>query len=109
MRGHRTSLMLLAVLGAWLSDPAGSERAQKQPVYVGARVCATCHDGPGMGHQFSRWLLSKHAGTYAVLAQPEAKRIAALSGVPVAPEESPLCLSCHATAAKTEGWERDPG
>jgi YVTN family beta-propeller protein len=81
---------------------------ERQPVYVGARVCGSCHDGPGMGHQYSRWLLTKHARAYAVLAVPEAKKIAELSGIPQRPQESPVCLGCHATAAEAEPWERDP-
>ncbi len=61
-----------------------------------------------MGHQFSRWLRSKHARAYALLAKPEAKQIARLSGIPLEPQESPMCLGCHATGAHVEEWEKDP-
>jgi YVTN family beta-propeller protein len=81
---------------------------QKHPIYVGARACAACHDGKGMGHQYSRWLMTHHAHAYASLAKPEAKRMAELSGIPGDPHEAPVCLGCHATAAETEAWERDP-
>lgn len=84
-----------------------AEAVQKHPVYVGARVCAKCHDGKGMGHQYSKWLASKHAQAYAVLAQPESKKIAQLSGIPQEPQESPMCLGCHATGAHAEAWEKD--
>lgn len=89
---------------------AGYLGAQEQiePVYVGARVCGSCHHGPETGHQFSLWLLSKHSQAYAALSKPEAWKIAELSGVPEDPQESPLCLGCHATAADAEEWERDP-
>lgn len=80
---------------------------QKHPVYVGAGTCATCHDGKGMGHQFSKWLGSKHARAYAVLAKPEARKIAELSGIPQEPQEAPMCLGCHATGAHAEEWEKD--
>jgi hypothetical protein len=60
-----------------------------------------------MGHQFSRWLRSKHATAYAVLAKPESKKIAKLSGIPQEPLESPMCLGCHATGAHVEAWEKD--
>ena len=80
---------------------------QKHPVYVGARTCAACHGGKDMGHQFSKWLSSKHARAYAVLAKPEAKKIAELSGIPQEPQESPMCLGCHATGAHAEEWEKD--
>ena len=84
---------------------AGAE--QKHPVYVGATACARCHQGKGMGDQYGKWALSKHAQAYASLANPESKEIARLSGIPVEPQESPMCLGCHATAAHTEQWERD--
>ena len=42
-----------------------------------------------------------------MLMKPEAPKIARLSGVPVAPLKSPLCLGCHATAAEAEDWEKD--
>ena len=84
-----------------------AEGQRKHPVYVGAKVCATCHQGKDMGHQFSRWLESKHATAYAVLAKPESKKIAELSGIPQEPQESPMCLGCHATGAHVEAWEKD--
>jgi len=80
----------------------------RRPVYVGARVCAECHEGEGMGHQFSRWLLTPHSRAYAALATPEAWEIARFSGVPVDPREAMACLGCHATAADADEWERDP-
>ena len=84
-----------------------AESQQKHPVYVGAKVCATGHQGKNMGHQFTRWLQSRHATAYAVLAKPESKKIAELSGIPLEPQESPMCLGCHATGAHVEDWERD--
>jgi len=80
----------------------------KHPVYVGARVCGSCHDGQGMGNQYSRWLLTKHARAYTSLSKPEALQIARLSGIPEPPDKAMLCLGCHATAAEAEPWERDP-
>ena len=35
--------------------------------------------------------------------------MARLSGISDEPEEAPVCLGCHATAAEAEAWERDPG
>ena len=82
--------------------------SQKHPVYVGAKVCAACHQGKGMDHQFSRWLSSKHARAYAILAEPGARKIAELSGVRhQEPLESPTCLGCHSTGAHAEAWEKD--
>jgi YVTN family beta-propeller protein len=83
------------------------EGGEKHPVYVGVKVCASCHQGEGMGHQFSKWLATRHAQAYAVLSKPEAKKIAELSGIPQEPQESSMCLGCHATGARAEEWEKD--
>jgi len=96
-------LMILVITMAHSMPVRAQEAGGKHPVYVGAKVCATCHQG----HQFSRWLASKHARAYAVLAKPEARRIAELSGIPQEPQESPMCLGCHATGAHVEEWEKD--
>jgi YVTN family beta-propeller protein len=76
-------------------------------VYVGARVCASCHEGRQQGNQLSKWLLSKHSRAYAVLAWPESKRIAELSGIPLEPQRSTMCLGCHATGTFAEAAEKD--
>ena len=81
----------------------------KQPVYVGARACAQCHEGKAAGNQYSHWLLSAHAKAWATLATPEAKVMARLSGLSDDPQKAPICLGCHATAADAENWEKDPG
>ncbi len=96
-------LLILSLLGARAHGYEGAG------VFVGAEACGACHDGPGMNHQHSRWLLSAHATAYAALAKPEAKEIARISGVPVEPTKSPLCLGCHATASHAESWEKDVG
>jgi YVTN family beta-propeller protein len=104
-------LPAFAAVAVWAALPAptarGAEAERKHPVYVGARVCAACHDGHEMGYQHSKWLLSKHARAYASLAMPEAKAIARFSGIPDLPQKSPMCLGCHATAHDAEDWEKD--
>jgi len=91
-----------------LASVAFSQGEDRQPVYVGSTVCAECHEGSGMGHQYSSWLLSRHSRAYADLATPEARAMAELSGVPGEPQEAMACLGCHATAADAEAWEKDP-
>ncbi len=103
---NRTAIYLC--VSALLAAPALLAQQEKHPIYVGARVCGSCHDGAGMGHQYSKWLIHKHSQAYASLSRPGSKEIAILSGVPQHPQESPICLGCHATAAETEPWERDP-
>lgn len=95
-----------ALLGGalWVAEAAAQPR---QPIFVGARVCGQCHDGKSMGDQFSIWMRTRHAKAYTSLAKPEAKEIALRSGIPGEPQESPMCLGCHATAADTEDWQRD--
>lgn len=102
VRGYTLLIIAIVACPVW-----AAEGIQKHPVYVGVRACAACHDGKGMGHQFSLWLASKHATAYAVLADPQAKKIAQLSGIPQEPQESPMCLGCHATGAHAEAWEKD--
>jgi YVTN family beta-propeller protein len=102
---------LILALPGLLAVLAVGQRAvgqQRDPVYVGARVCASCHAGRGMGHQHSRWLLSKHSLAWAALATEDARKMAELSGLPGEPQETAVCLGCHATASEAEDWEKDP-
>jgi YVTN family beta-propeller protein len=100
------TVAVIALLAAGAGALAG---APKQPVYVGARACGTCHSGKGMGNQYELWLQSKHSRAYAALSRPEAKQIAAISGLRQTPQQSPICLGCHATAYNAEAWEKDEG
>jgi YVTN family beta-propeller protein len=97
----------LLPLLALAAPSAGAAEAYRQPVYVGAKVCGGCHEGPAMGDQLTSWLHSRHAKAYMSLAKPEAKQIAKWSGIPMEPQESAMCLGCHATASEAEPWERD--
>ncbi len=106
MRRYFSWLFLVVI---WTCSVQAAYRQHKQPVYVGVAACAQCHQGKASGYQCSKWLRSKHARAYAVLAQPESKQIAELSGIPQEPQESPFCLGCHATGAHVEEWERAEG
>ena len=108
----RAALTLL--LSAWAAQPSRAAEAYRQPVktyrqpvYVGAKACGECHDGKAMGDQLTCWLHSRHAKAYTSLAKPTAKQIAKWSGIPMEPQESAMCLGCHATASEAEPWERD--
>ncbi len=101
--GLRVMLVLSALMA--LAQPCLAQR--RQPVYVGAQACAPCHEGKHMGDQFTLWYLSKHATAYTSLSKPEAKEIARLSGIPMDPQKSAMCLGCHATGAEAEDWEKD--
>ena len=93
----------LFIIGGFGPAVVAFEGASRHPVYVGFKICAECHAGRG-----STWVRSRHAQAYTALSKPEAQQIAKLSGVPVPPQQSPLCLGCHATGAEAEPWERDP-
>lgn len=97
-------------LGWWVQSVGAAPMGPpKEPVYIGAQACGSCHDGPEMGYQFSKWRLSAHAKAYAALSLPEAREIAKLSGLTEEPHRAKMCLGCHATAADAEDWERAEG
>ncbi len=79
--------------------------APPKPVYVGSKACGACHNGRSMGHQYSKWLLSKHAQGYAALSKPESREIVKVSGLRGDPWKEPICLGCHSTGASAD--ERD--
>jgi len=93
--------------GVLVAAAAFLAAAPREPVYVGARACGGCHDGAGMGYQFSIWLHSKHSRSYAALAKPAAQQILQLSGLRGDPQASATCLSCHAPAALAEPWQKE--
>lgn len=93
------TLLLCAPLAAVAAGGSG-----KEPIYIGSQACGHCHDGPAMGHQFSKWRLSAHAKAYASLSLPESKEITKLSGITEEPHRAKMCLGCHATASEEEDW-----
>lgn len=111
MNTQAIGLMGAALLLGVLPPPlcAAPVGGGKQPIFIGAQACGRCHDGPEMGHQFSKWRLSAHAKAYAVLALPESREILRLSGITEEPQKAKLCLGCHATAADAENWEKAEG
>jgi hypothetical protein len=60
-----------------------------------------------MGHQYSKWLLSKHSQAYAALSKPESWEMAKISGLREAPWEAAICLGCHSTAFNADEREVD--
>ncbi len=81
----------------------------KEPIYIGSQACGQCHDGPAIGHQFSKWRLSAHAKAYAALSLPQAAEITRLSGITEEPHRAKMCLGCHATASEEEDWRHGDG
>ena len=107
MRRFLLASVLLALICAAVALRITAAPAAKKPVYVGAQVCASCHASQAIGNQYSKWLASKHAHAWAVLARPESKEMAKISGLRQDPEKAPICLGCHQTAYNNEEWEKD--
>ena len=87
-----------------IAHPGKSQEAPKSiagptpttgPQYVGAIVCAKCHQGPGTGDQYGQWRLSPHANAFAVLSTEKGRKLAADSGIHGDPQSATHCLSCH--------------
>lgn len=99
---------IIAAATLWLSvlSVHAAYSSGKDPIYLGSQACGRCHDGPQMGHQFSRWRLAAHAKATASLSLPEAREIAKLSGITEEPHKAKMCLGCHATASEEEDWQR---
>ncbi len=107
MRTHPFPIAgLVLVLGVLPTRLAAEGGSGKHPLYIGVQGCSKCHAGAPLESQFSQWRMSAHARAFATLALPEAKKIAALSGITEEPQKAKMCLGCHATAAEAEDWER---
>ncbi len=69
------------------------------PYYIGRQACLQCHSSGQPAAACALEPIPEHARSYDALANPEARHIAALSGVVEPPQQSRICLGCHATAA----------
>lgn len=105
----RFALLTLGLTSVALNAADYPMFSAKDPIFIGAQECASCHDDPATGAQFSKWRLTAHAGAYAALELPESKEIVRLSGLTEEPTKSRQCLGCHATASETEDWEKAEG
>ena len=84
-----------------LAPPPAPENGDSDdpPQYIGAAKCGTCHVGPMMGYQYSRWRTTRHARAYAVLGTQLGYEMAAQAGVKGDPQQCAECLKCHTTGA----------
>jgi len=78
-------------------DPPAVAEGEHQ--FTGVMQCAQCHRAAGMGYQFSKWRLSRHAQAYVNLGSEAGYEIAAKEGVEGNPQEDLRCLKCHVTGA----------
>lgn len=90
------ALLVVSALGQGQAEPAG--KASKATFkYIGAKGCKMCHNSAAQGKQYEIWTASKHSQAYAVLASPEAKKVASAKGI-ADPQKDEKCLKCHLTA-----------
>ncbi|MBI4716997.1 MAG: beta-propeller fold lactonase family protein [Planctomycetes bacterium] len=68
--------------------------------FVGQAVCLDCHGTTGPAAACSLEPIPRHGRAYQLLLRPEARSVAALSGIAESPIESRICLGCHATGAE---------
>jgi hypothetical protein len=92
----RSSWLALAV-GALVMLAAGLASA-KEPQYVGAKKCKSCHKKELMGNQYGEWEKGVHHKAFETLKSDDAVKIAAEKGISGPPHESADCLKCHVTA-----------
>ena len=88
-------LMFVSVLVVGLFVMGMASVAFGAPELIGAPKCKMCH-GAKTGDQYAKWVASKHAGAFAALATPEAKKIAAEKAI-ADPQKDEACLKCHTT------------
>ena len=91
------SSWLALVVGALVMLAAGLASA-KEPQYVGAKKCKSCHKKELMGNQYGEWEKGVHHKAFETLQSDDAKKIAAEKGISGPPHESADCLKCHVTA-----------
>ncbi|MBM4031220.1 MAG: cytochrome C554 [Planctomycetes bacterium] len=93
----RVAVLTAGLCGATLLVIAAEAEAPKHK-YIGVGKCAKlCHKTAKQGNQLGLWEKSKHAEAYKTLLTDAAKETAKKLGID-APEKSPKCLKCHATA-----------
>jgi hypothetical protein len=82
-----------------ISKIAGLQEKVKY-LYVGMEKCASvCHNNKDMGFQYDIVKNSPHANAYNILLSEKALRFAKKADLKGSPDQSPVCLSCHVTAA----------
>ena len=70
------------------------------PSYVGEAACLECHAPGGAADACTLESIPAHHAAFDALSKDEAPHIAVLTGTTEAPQQSLLCLGCHATSAE---------
>ena len=78
---------------------AANYSKEKIVKFVGAEVCAVCHQDEKIGNQSKIWEESRHSKAFVTLASDRAIEQAADAGVKEHPQKSEFCLQCHIAGA----------
>ena len=93
----RRSIWVAVAIGFGLAVGAGSATA-KEPQYVGAKKCKSCHKKELIGNQYGAWEEAKHSKAFETLKGEKALEVAKEKGLAGPPHEAAECLKCHVTA-----------
>jgi len=92
--------------GGQIDDaPSQASSGESDNPFVGARVCAPCHEGTDGAYLFSGWRMTGHADAWSVLGGDRAREIAAAQGLAETPLRAETCLRCHSTGHGEVGRE----
>jgi hypothetical protein len=93
----KTSIRIL-MMAAFILTAGQAEAADKEPLYVGAKKCRTCHKKELIGNQYGEWEKGPHAEAFDKLKSEDAVKIAKEKGIAGPPHQADECLKCHVTA-----------
>jgi len=93
---RRSTGIVVAIGFGLLVGAAGA--VAKEPQYVGAKKCKTCHKKDLIGNQYGAWQESKHSKAFETLEGEKALEVAKEKGLAGPPHEAAECLKCHMTA-----------
>ena len=93
----KASIRILMVVAFTLT--AGQAGAvDKEPLFVGAKKCRTCHKKELIGNQYAEWEKGEHSKAFEKLKSEDALKVAKEQGIAGPPHEAAECLKCHVTA-----------
>lgn len=100
IRAGSTAAVALGAIGLLLasSAPTTSDvQGEKQPRYIGASKCKSCHKSEESGDQYGKWEAARHSKAFETLGSDAAMAIAKEKGIED-PQKADECLRCHVTA-----------
>jgi hypothetical protein len=93
----RRATWIVVAIGFGLAVGAANAAA-KEPQYVGAKKCKSCHKKDLIGNQYGAWEEAKHSKAFETLKGEKALEVAKEKGLAGPPHEAGECLKCHMTA-----------